>query len=48
MPENDFEPRLADQRVGYFTERITDLTSVDLTPDCFDWIDNIKRSNPIN
>ncbi len=32
MPENDFEPRLADQRVGYFTERITDLTSVDLTP----------------
>jgi len=32
MPDNDFEPRLADQRVGYFTERITDLTSVDLTP----------------
>ena len=32
MPENDFEPRLADQRVGYFSERITDLTSVDLTP----------------
>mgnify|MGYP001221959242 CR=1 FL=1 len=32
MPDNNFEPRLADQRVGYFTERITDLTSVDLTP----------------
>ena len=32
MPDNDFEPRLADQRVGYFTERITNLTSVDLTP----------------
>ena len=32
MPDNDFEPRLADQRVGYFSERITDLTSVDLTP----------------
>ena len=32
MPENDFEPRLADQRVGYFTERITDLPSVDLPP----------------
>jgi len=32
MPENDFEPRLADQRVGYFTDRITNLTSKDLTP----------------
>ena len=32
IPENNFEPRTADQRVGYFTERITDLTSKDLTP----------------
>ena len=32
IPENNFEPRTADQRVGYFTERITDLTSTDLTP----------------
>ena len=32
MPENDFEPRLDDQRIGYFTERITDLSSKEITP----------------
>ena len=47
MPENDFEPRLADQRVGYFTERITNLTSVDLTP--YDDLINkwdLQKKNP--
>lgn len=32
IPENDFEPRLDDHRIGYFTERITDLSSKDVTP----------------
>lgn len=32
MPENDFEPRAADYRVGYFTDRVTDLTSRDVAP----------------
>mgnify|MGYP001316998585 CR=1 FL=1 len=32
MPSNKFEPRLADQRIGYFTTRVTDLTSTDITP----------------
>ena len=32
MPENDFEPRLANQSIGYFSERVTDLTSKDVTP----------------
>jgi len=31
-PEPGFEPRLADWRVGYFTERVTDLTSPDPAP----------------
>ena len=47
MPENDFEPRLADQRVGYFTDRITNLTSKDLTPygDLINkW--NLQKKNP--
>jgi len=32
MPKNNFIPRLDDQRIGYFTERITDLSSKDATP----------------
>lgn len=32
MPEEGFEPRLDDYRVGYFTERVTDLTSADAAP----------------
>ncbi len=32
MPENDFEPRLDDPRVGYFTHQVTDLTSTSATP----------------
>ena len=32
MPENDFEPRIANQSIGYFSEKITDLSSTDVTP----------------
>jgi len=39
MPENDYTPRLDDPRLGYFFEKVTDLTSVDETP----WRDLIHR-----
>ena len=32
MPSNEFEPRIADQRIGFFTTKVTDLTSTDVTP----------------
>ena len=32
MPENDYEPRLTDHRMGYFAEQITDLTDDSHTP----------------
>lgn len=32
VPENDFEPRFDDPRVGYFTTQVTDLTSHSSTP----------------
>lgn len=32
MPDNDFEPRLDDPRVGYFTNQINDQTSTSSTP----------------
>jgi hypothetical protein len=32
MPENDFQPRRDDPRVGYFGEKVTDLTSNSATP----------------
>ena len=32
MPDDNFEPRVADQRVGYFSERITDLNTYDTYP----------------
>ena len=32
MPEDDFTPRKADYRMGYFTDRITDLTSRSVVP----------------
>lgn len=41
MPDNDFTPRFDDQRVGYFLNRVTDLTSVSVTP----WRDLINRWN---
>ncbi|MEM1444140.1 MAG: DUF5117 domain-containing protein, partial [Verrucomicrobiota bacterium] len=39
VPENDYQPRFDDPRVGYFTEQITDLTSAAYTP----WRDVIQR-----
>jgi hypothetical protein len=32
VPDNDFQPRLDDSRLGYFTEKVTDLTSFSATP----------------
>ena len=32
MPQNNFEPRIADQSIGYFSEKITDLSSDNATP----------------
>ena len=29
MPENNFEPRFEDPRVGYFTTQVTDMTAAD-------------------
>ncbi len=32
MPENDYQPRYDDPRIGYFTTQINDMTSVSATP----------------
>tara|TARA_Y200000002_G_scaffold210386_1_gene173548 strand:- start:2172 stop:4667 length:2496 start_codon:yes stop_codon:yes gene_type:complete len=32
MPNNDFEPRIENQSIGYFSDRITNLTSKEITP----------------
>ena len=32
MPENDYEPRIDDPRVGYFTTQVTDMTGTSPTP----------------
>ncbi len=32
LPENGYEPRLDDPRVGYFTTEVTDMTSANATP----------------
>lgn len=32
MPQNDFEPRIANQSIGYFSDRVTNLTSTEVTP----------------
>ncbi|PRY14211.1 uncharacterized protein DUF5117 [Pontibacter ummariensis] len=32
MPENNYQPRLDDPRVGYFTSQVTDMTSPEVTP----------------
>lgn len=32
MPENDYQPRFDDYRVGYFGQKVTDLTSNSATP----------------
>lgn len=39
MPQTGYEPRLDDHRVGYFFQRVTDLTDVSVTP----WRDLINR-----
>ena len=31
-PENNFETRMEDQRIGFFSERKTNLSSIDITP----------------
>lgn len=47
MPENDYEPRFADPRVGYFTTNVTDLTSKSSAP-YRDFVHrwNLKKKNP--
>ena len=56
MPDDDFEPRIADQRVGYFSEKVTDLSSYNYFP-ALDLINkwrlikknpNAEISEPIN
>lgn len=32
MPENDYTPRFDDPRVGYFTQKVTDMTALNATP----------------
>ena len=32
MPDNDFEPRIENQSIGYFSDRVTNLTSKKITP----------------
>lgn len=39
MPENDYEPRFDDARVGYFLEYVNDMTNQSATP----WRDMINR-----
>ncbi len=39
MPENDYQPRRDDPRMGYFTQEVTDLTSASAAP----WRDVIRR-----
>ena len=29
MPDDEYQPRVADQRVGYFSTKITDLSTYD-------------------
>ncbi|MFK8051918.1 MAG: zinc-dependent metalloprotease [Woeseiaceae bacterium] len=47
MPENDYEPRRDDPRVGFFTTEVTDLTSFSATP-YRDMIDrwHLQKKNP--
>jgi len=41
MPENDYQPRLDDPRVGYFIDYVNDMTTQSATP----WRDMITRWN---
>ncbi|GIT14275.1 MAG: hypothetical protein CM1200mP36_00310 [Gammaproteobacteria bacterium] len=31
IPENDYEPRLTDHRMGFFSQQVTDLTDTSVT-----------------
>lgn len=47
MPDNDYEPRKDDPRIGYFTSKVNDMTSSSVTPyrDVIRrW--NLKKKNP--
>ena len=47
MPQNDFKPRLQDQLIGYFSQKITDYSSYDATPYAdllHKW--NLQKKNP--
>ena len=48
VPENDFQPRRDDPRIGYFTEVIQDMTSDDAVTPWRDLIDrwNLRKKNP--
>lgn len=41
LPDNDYQARATDPRVGYFTDQVTDLTSTSVTP----WRDQVHRWN---
>jgi len=47
VPDNDFEPRLADPRIGYFTQQKDDRTTTSATP-YHDLINrwHLKKKNP--
>src|SRR5205085_1973117 len=47
LPENDFKPRGDDPRIGFFTQQVTDQTSISATPyrDVINrW--NLKKKDP--
>ena len=47
VPKNDYRPRIDDPRIGYFTTKVTDMTSASHTPyrDLINrW--NLKKKNP--
>jgi hypothetical protein len=41
IPQNDFKPRMDDPRIGYFTQQVTDQTSISAVP----YKDKINRWN---
>jgi hypothetical protein len=47
LPDSDFKPRLDDPRIGYFTQQVTDQTSISATP-FRDMIHrwNLKKKDP--
>jgi hypothetical protein len=43
IPQNDFKPRMDDPRIGYFTQQVTDQTSISAVP----YKDKINHWNPV-